>query len=353
MKRHRILVVDDSPISRAVLREILERDGDLQVVAEAADVDSACDLARTVSPDLVTMDVCMPGVGGLEGVARLMSLTPVPILVITALPAGPGSPLVFHALERGALDVLVKPSLAETSGGAALRAKVRLLAAVPVVVRPAPRLLPAREVPDEDRLREPAVVIGMAASTGGPASLARALADLAPDVDACVAIVQHLPAGLEPSFLSWVEQATALTVLTVDRPVVPRPGCVLVGRAGMHLVATEEGFTCRGAEPVDGHVPSGTVLFESLAQLFGPRSAGVVLSGAGIDGARGLLAIREAGGAAFVQAPSTAAMATMPLAALTSGAAPTEVPIAELGATLSAHAARHARWRSAGAGRAG
>ena len=331
--KRRVVVVDDSPILREALRELLEAEGDIEVVAEASDGEGAPGVVEKHMPDLVTMDIEMPGAGGLTAIEQIMARCPRPILVVTGLPFGPEGTLVFEAVRRGALDVAAKPSADEPEAGNRLRTQVRRLAGLPVVrhvlgLRPAglprgeaePVLNRSRGGDAEDA--GPPKVVGIAASAGGPAALAAVLSRLPAGFPACVAVVQHLPPGFAEPFSQFLATNTPLRVCVVKGRTAAAPGCVLIATDSRHLVAvSRETFVASDEPPVGGHRPSATVLFQSLAKVFGNLAAGVVLSGIGDDGAAGLAEMRRQGALTIAQDEKTCAVYGMPAAAVEAKAA--------------------------------
>ncbi len=315
----RVVIADDSPIFREVLHETLEADPDLTVVGEAPDGRTAVRLAEERAAELVVLDLQMPGMDGLEVIEELMARRPVPIVVLTSLPAGPGSGLVFEATRRGALDVIEKRAVDGGDGGARLRAQLRGLAAVRVVRRPrggapaAPKE-PARGV--EDGPPAERRVVGIGASAGGPPAVAAVLAGLPAGFKGCVAVVQHLSAGFDRSYASFLRSATALHVELVQGVAPIRPGTVLLAPDGYHLVARRDAFELSEAPPDGGHRPSVDALLSSLASAHGARAVGVVLSGMGADGARGAAALEAAGGLVIAQDEQTSGVFGMPRAAV-------------------------------------
>lgn len=346
------MVVDDSPDARDALKDLLERESDIEVVAFAADGERALSAVAAAAPDAVTMDIAMPGRGGLWAIGEIMAKHPVPILVVTAADLGPGSELPFEAIRLGALDLVAKPSVAPGSdGGAELRGRLRRIASVPVVRhigarrREAPWRAgaePARPVkgsaaaaPAVRVLGPAAKVVGVAASAGGPAALAQLLGSLPADFPACVAVVQHLPPGFTASFAQFLGSATSLRVSVVAGRAEAVAGTVLVAPHDRHLVAAFGGFFVTSDDPpVGGHRPSATALFRSMARAFGPRAAGVVLTGIGDDGAAGLADLRGAGALTVAQDEASAAVYGMPRAAVDAGAVEYMLPLAAIPGAL-------------------
>jgi len=368
MKR-RAVVVDDSAICRAQLRDWLEADGDVEVIGAAADGESAIDLINRLRPDIATIDLRLPGMSGLEVVTLLMARSPLPLLVLTGDPTGDDPELAFEAIRRGALDLLLKPSVNDEAGIRALRAHVRWLATVPVVRHldgnrsPEPRassgsepairipefswpIEPARP-PDPPPPPEPAsrpaarpragdpVIVGVAASAGGPSALATVLGSLSAELPICLAIVQHLPRGFAPSFVSFLQSRCSLTVRLGEPGLVPRAGAVVLAADDHHLELVDGRFALTTSPPVEGHRPSGTVLLRSLAPL-GSSAIGVVLSGIGRDGADGLRAMRERNAITFAQDAATSAVYGMPRAAVEDGAVQQSLPVSAIGEAIAA-----------------
>jgi two-component system chemotaxis response regulator CheB len=335
VKKIRVAIADDSSLFRAVLRQLLEAEGDITVVGEAADGERAIELVGEEVPDLLTVDMQMPGIGGLETIARVMARTPVPILVVTGQSAAPGSHLVFEAIGRGALELVEKGALSDDDGHA-LRSLARRLASVQVVrhlhvARSAPpAAAPPRALRTMARDR-----VAIAASSGGPSTLATLLKPLPGTFPACVAVVQHLPVGFTQAFARFLREHISLRVVIVEERVQPQPGVVLLPPDNRHLVITPEGLFAPSEQPaIGGHRPSATALFRSMAQVCAGRTAGVVLTGMGEDGAAGLLELRQAGGLTFAQDQKSAAVYGMPKAAVDAGAVGEVLGLSELSQAL-------------------
>ena len=381
MKR-RAVVVDDSAIWGSQLREWLEADGDVEVVGIAADGESAVELITRLRPDVATIDLRLPGMSGLEVVTLLMARSPLPLLVLTGDPTGDDPEIAFEAIRRGALDLLLKPSMDDEDAIRSLRTHVRWLATVPVVrhldghrspespsrttdtyrIEPGPRVESpprpgsaaaadasfalglsralARTAPSTS---DP-VIVGIAASAGGPSALATVLGGLSADLPICLAIVQHLPRGFAPSFVSFLQGRCSLAVRLAEHGLVPRPATVVLAPDDHHLELIDGRFALTSGPPVEGHRPSGTVLLRSLAPL-GSSAIGVVLSGIGRDGADGLRAMRERNATTFAQDPTTSVVYGMPRAAVEEGAAQQVLPVAALGDAIATAALCARRWR--------
>jgi two-component system chemotaxis response regulator CheB len=311
--RIRVLIVDDSPVVREVLREGLSREPDIEVVGEAGDGAQAVSLATDLRPDFVTMDLLMPIMGGTDATLRIMREAPCPILVVASAPDSTG-PLVQGALAGGALEVFHKPgagfddkSLHRLAGTIRRMVQVaRARALAQPVIR---RSLPLR--PSE------VAVVGVVGSTGAPRVLRDLLAGLPADFPAPIVVVQHTERGFATALVSWLATATKLSVKLARDGDSAAPGEVVVAGDDAHVEVTLDGrVRLRSGDIVDGFRPSGTVLLSSLAVAFGRRALGIVLSGMGTDGADGLGAICAAGGTAVVEDPESAVVAGMPERAL-------------------------------------
>ena len=313
----RAVIADDSPIARALVREWLEADDDIEVVGEAADGEAAIELITRLRPDVATIDLRMPGISGLELVAFLMARAPLPILVLTGENTRDDAGLAFEAVRRGALDLLPK----------------RDVRRVPVE-RGRPE---AAGCPRSLRATSDLVIVGIAASAGGPTALATVLGALSTDLPICVAIVQHLPRGFAPSFVSFLQARCSLAIRLAEGGMVPPVATVVLAPDDHHLELVDGRFALTSGPLVDGHRPSGTVLLRSLAPL-GSSAIGVVLSGIGRDGADGLRAMRERHATTFAQDAATSVVYGMPRAAIEEGGAQQALPLDEIGAAIAAAA---------------
>jgi two-component system chemotaxis response regulator CheB len=322
----RVVTVDDSPLFLEVLRDALEQDGDIEVVAEAEDARSALSHAARCKPDLMTLDLSMPGQDGLTTLEQLMAQRPVPVLVLTAQPTRGERDLVYEATRRGALEVLEKREACGTPDAQArLRELVRELARVQVVRHlPARHAFPLAAARPRAGVRGPlsCPVVGLGASAGGPLTLSEILSRLPRDLPACVAVVQHMSAGFADSFARYLQRSTDLEVRVVEKQARAEAGAVLLPAEGRHLVAIDaRTFAASDAEPVHRFRPSVDVLLSSLAWAHGPNAIGAVLTGMGDDGTLGLLDMRRAGAITFAQDEESSVVFGMPRAAIQAGAA--------------------------------
>lgn len=346
-RRRRVLVADDSALMRRVLADLIERSGRFHVIGTARDGREAVAQARRLAPDLITMDVEMPGLDGLGAIEAIMREAPRPIVVVSAH-AAPGSQHAIRALELGAVEIVAKPQPGDAEGlaslGPALLAALevasaanleRLPAGPEVQLGPGGQAAPVRPVaPGPARL-----AIAIAASTGGPRALARILPALAPGAQAATLIVQHMPAGFTRSLAHRLDQLSAIAVTEArdHSPVVADTAYVAPG--GYHMLVEGSSGAARvrldEGPPRWGVRPAADVLLESVARVFGPKAIGVVLTGMGRDGAAGLAALRKAGGRGLAQDRDSAVVYGMPQAAIAAGGADEVVALDQLAARLN------------------
>jgi two-component system chemotaxis response regulator CheB len=311
--RIRVLIVDDSPVVREVLRAGFSREPDLEVVGEAGDGSQAVRLATDLRPDLITMDLLMPIMGGTDAALRIMRDCPCPILVLASAP-GSSDQLAQDALVGEGLEVFHKPS-----EGFDDKSLPRLVGTIRRMVQVARARALAQPVIRRSLSLRPGEVgvVGVVGSTGAPRVLRDLLSGLPADFPAPIVVVQHTERGFANALVSWLAAATKLSVKLACEGDSARPGQVVVAGDDAHVELTIDGrVRLQRGDVVDGFRPSGTVLLSSLAAAFGRRALGIVLSGMGADGADGLGAIYAAGGTAVVEDPESAVVAGMPQRAL-------------------------------------
>lgn len=345
MEKHiRILLVDDDELFMDAVDLALSYDPRLEVVGRAADGRQGVALARTLKPDIITMDIHMPVMNGLDAVAAIMAECPAPIVMLST---DYTEQRVFAALERGALDVLEKPSIQWTEPETAeFCARLRLLAGTHVLSRPAAAQLPPVVLPVAALQRAPAArgveraparVVGVACSTGGPQALKVLLGALPVDFPACLLVVQHIQAGFTHSLVQWLNTACAIDVRLARDGEPVRRGTALIAPDGVHLLV-DRGGTVRlsGHDDGTGYRPSADATFDALASAYGASAVGVVLTGAGSDGAVGLARIAKRGGATLCQDPADAVVDGMPREAIATGQVRLVAPLARLAALIAA-----------------
>jgi two-component system chemotaxis response regulator CheB len=346
----RVLVVDDSATSRLLLTEILRADAEIEVVGQAVDGLEAVELVKKLRPDIVTMDVQMPRLDGFAATKRIMIETPTPILIITSLDPRALS-VSLEAIRAGALAALAKPgdprSPAFDEEARELVRQLKAMSQVKVVRHLAleAERLPGSPAPSGGILHDfRAEVVAIAASTGGPAAIHRILTALPADFPVPILVVQHISRGFSNGFATWLDKASPLHVKLAEEGERMRAGSVYVAGDDHHLcIASRRAIHLSSAEPVGGFRPSGTVLFDSVAAVFGRGAVGVILTGMGRDGVDGLRAIRRAGGRTIAESEATAVVYGMPGAAVADGVADFVLPLGDVCVALAGLSAVGAR----------
>jgi two-component system chemotaxis response regulator CheB len=333
----RVLIADDSATARAALVAFLAMDPGIVVVGEATDGVEVVQLAKERKPDVITMDLQMPRLGGLEAIVEIMAEAPSRILVICAVDDDREVDLSFRAVAAGALELIAKPRedfMQLRSWGKEVCEAVRLMAEIPVVRRRRPASLPDRE-PGRGRID----ILGVAASTGGPPALAAIFEQLARDLPIPVLVAQHIGPGFGAGLVRWLASVTPLRVLIATEGMACRPGCIYLPPDGRNLEVDREGVLRLPAGETL-HWPSANQLLISIAEAYGSRAGALVLTGMGDDGASGVAAILSRGGVALAQDEASSVVHGMPRAAILRGA--TAVPFVQLAGTIRELAAARA-----------
>jgi two-component system, chemotaxis family, protein-glutamate methylesterase/glutaminase len=349
-KKFRVLVVDDSAFMRKVLETIFSADDQLQVAGQAKDGREAVALAESLKPDVITMDINMPHMDGLQATAQIMTTNPKPIVIVSS-ESREGASSTLKALELGAIEFVAKPSsgidLDMNSVKEELLRKVKMAAKVRVV-RTASRLAstlqanggapPAPAKPAVSRAsvsvgadqRFPVVVL--AASTGGPATVMRLAPGFTKDFPAAVILVQHMPAAFTSQYAAQLEEFTEIRVKEAEANDSLQPGTLYICPGGQHLRVSPtgriqlDGVTGR----LNGYLPNIDVTLESVAAFAGPMGIAAILTGMGNDGAAGSKAVKAAGGIVFAQDEATSVIFGMPAEAIKTGAVDQTLPIDDI-----------------------
>jgi two-component system, chemotaxis family, protein-glutamate methylesterase/glutaminase len=332
----RVLIVDDSTFVRQALTRMLASDPGIEVVGSASDGHEGYEKACALRPDVITLDIKMPKMDGLEALRRIMKDCPAPVLLLSSH-TSEGADVTLRGLEIGAMDFVDKESvqghmnllgLAEE-----LKAKVRALASVPRgrVASFSPRPWPQRPVKLPARAAHGAEVVVIGTSTGGPPALQAIIPRLPEGFPSAVLVVQHMPVGFTRSLAERLDSRSVLNVREAEDGEAVAPGSVLVAPAGRHMKVRRRGKEAHvwlDDEPRSAlHRPSIDVLMASVARVYGSKVLGVVLTGMGSDGVIGLRAIREAGGRALAESEETCVIYGMPKAAVEAGVVDESFPL--------------------------
>jgi len=346
MSKTRVLVVDDSALIRNVLAQIIDSQPDMTVVGRAQDGLVAQELIRVHNPDVMTLDIEMPRMDGLELLELLMRTRPLPVVMVSTLTQR-GSEATLRALELGAVDFLPKPKLNVLLGllGYAEDIAFKLRAAARARVHP--RTAAGSDMPREraiaplgDRQASTEKLIFIGASTGGTEAIREVLLHLPADGPG-VLVTQHMPAGFTKSFAARLDSLCALTVKEAEDRERVLPGHVYIAPGDKHLRVRRGGagyLTALDAgEPVNRHRPSVEVLFGSAAEEVGRNALGVMLTGMGKDGAQAMVAMRKAGAFNIAQDEKSCVVFGMPREAIAAGAVDEVVPLAEIASRVIQH----------------
>ena len=335
-KKFRVLIVDDSAFMRKVLEQIFNADAQLQVAGHAKDGREAVAMAESLKPDVITMDINMPHMDGLQATAQIMTTNPRPIVIVSS-ESREGAASTLKALELGAIEFVAKPSsgvdLDMQSVKEDLLRKVRMAAKVRVVrtasrvaltvqgangnaapPKPAPIVRPAPSIPADQRF--PMVVL--AASTGGPATVMRLAPGFTRDFPAAVFLVQHMPASFTTQYAAQLAEFTSIRVKEAENGEPVQPGTLYICPGGQHLRVTPGGSIQLDSTSgrINGYLPNIDATMETVAAFAGSMSIGVVLTGMGNDGAQGAKAIKSAGGMVLAQDEATSVIFGMPAEAI-------------------------------------
>jgi two-component system chemotaxis response regulator CheB len=346
MSKIRVLIVEDSRAIREFLTHIIDRDPRLQVVAAYGSAEEALRELHRVAPDVISMDIRLPGMNGFDATKRIMAERPTPIVVVSASVEAEDLKISMNALRAGALAVVEKPvgashadyeRLAERiCTQLAIMSQVRVIrqrarrrgelgqASAPAATAKSPAVSPANY---QGTIRAVALV----ASTGGPSALVSVLEALPASFPLPVLVVQHITASFHKGFVAWLGDNCPLGVVEATDGQTPRPGTVHVAPAEKHLQLIGGVLRLDSGPPVCMQRPSGSVLFQSMACGLGSQALGVLLTGMGEDGAEGLRELRAAGGYTIAEDESTAVVYGMPAAAVRLGGVSESLPLPEIG----------------------
>lgn len=330
-KRIRVLIVDDSNLARSLLRAILEAEDDIEVVDEARDGREAVALARSLRPDVITMDLNMPVMDGMAAIDEIMHAKAVPILVVSS---ESDAERAYEALQLGALDVISKPDYSPEEA-AEFVSKVRLLAGVPVITllrrKPGLPIQPVHELVMLTTGRSYTQVFAIASSTGGPQALAALLPALGECFPAPVLIAQHMSDGFVEGMVHWLGSLCTLPVKVAEDGELLRPGQVYVSPSEVHLTLTPaHRVALKPRLEKDIYRPSCDALLSSVASACGRDAVGIIMTGMGHDGVKGMAAIKASGGITLAQDEATSVIYGMNQEAIDAGVIHRVLPLGDL-----------------------
>ena len=346
-KKTRVVVVDDSALVRSLLTEIINRQPDMESVGAASDPFVAREMIRNLDPDVITLDVEMPKMDGLDFLSKLMRLRPMPVVMVSTLTER-GAEVTLRALELGAIDFVAKPKIGVADGMRALAnditEKIRIAAraqvhrsATPVAASqaaPSGNAAPAVAAKPLGRLSTEKIIF-IGASTGGTEATKEVLMNLPPDSPAVV-ITQHMPAGFTKSYAARLDGLCKIRVKEAVDGERVLPGHAYIAPGGFHLSVERSGanYIARvsDGEPVNRHKPSVEVLFDSAARIVGQNALGIMLTGMGADGAKAMRTMRDAGSYNVCQDEATCVVFGMPREAIAHGAANEVLPLGKIAA---------------------
>jgi two-component system chemotaxis response regulator CheB len=342
MKRVRVLVVDDSALMRKMIPQMLEADPSIEVVGTAMDGTFCLKKIEELRPDVITLDLEMPGMNGIETLKEIMRRDPLPVIVVSSH-STEGASVTFKALGLGAFDFVTKPRdsahMADTAKE--LIAKIKA-AAECKVVRPGTFQIaaPAEKISATKAAPPPSKLVAIGISTGGPQALEFLLAQLPPDFPGAIVVVQHMPEGFTEMFARRLNELCSLRVKEAQSGDALQAGRVLICPGSRHIkvkrLTMGDIVVLNDDERVNGHRPSVDVLFNSVAEEFGPQAVAVIMTGMGDDGAEGLGAVKKAGGMTIAQSEESCVVYGMPKAAIERGYAARVIALDVLSATLQA-----------------
>ncbi len=342
--RVKVFIIDDSPMIRQILTSIIVSCSELELVGEAENGRVALEKLKTVTPDIITLDIQMPEMDGLETLERIMVVKPTPVIMISSFTKD-GADITFRALELGAVDYIQKPELSS------MRKNINLISDLLITKI---KIFSNFELPGKKRFKEKSFddeipVIGglpsfnipkvlpsdisyicIGASTGGTVALTQIIPKLKEGLKVPVLVVQHMPKHYTKSFANRLNLISKLTVIEAQGGEVITPGYVYIAQGGRHMKVRSGRIVLDDTEEVNCHKPSVDVLFYSMGAEFGSKNMAIILTGMGSDGARGIEFIKNAGGYTVAQDEESSVIFGMPSAAIKTGKVDRIIPLDEV-----------------------
>ena len=351
MAKTRVVVVDDSALVRSLLGEIINRQPDMECIGAASDPYVAREMIRNLNPDVITLDVEMPRMDGIDFLSKLMRLRPMPVVMVSTLTER-GADVTLKALELGAVDFVAKPKIGVADGLRLLaqditdKVRVAAKARVHKLVTPGAPAATSMSSTQPVRIAPPVANLGrlstekivfIGASTGGTEATKEVLINLPPDSPAVV-ITQHMPPGFTKSYATRLDSLCRIRVAEAQDGERILPGHAYIAPGGLHLSVERSGANyiarVQDGEPVNRHKPSVEVLFKSAARVVGPNAIGIMLTGMGADGAKAMREMRDAGAYNLAQDEASCVVFGMPREAINAGAVQEVLPLKQIAPQL-------------------
>jgi len=334
----KVLLVEDSKISLVILRRIINEFSQLEVVGEAENGLEALSLIPHVKPDVICTDLHMPQMDGLELTTEVMSHNPIPILVLSVSVQQEDTHHIFDVLEAGAVEICPKPLAGLTTENQQFKRelvnKISVISGVRVFKRKRRYSLQRQAVNLKNLTTAPTKsypkpkIIAIGTSTGGPPALQEIFSQLPANFSVPILCVQHICNGFLQGLIDWLAPTCKLPIKIAESGNKPQPGIIYFPPEQRQLKLDNQGnFVCSDAVPLDGHCPSATVTFESIAKFYGKKTTAILLTGMGRDGAKGMLTVTQAGGLTIAQDEATSIIFGMPKEAIELGGAREVLPL--------------------------
>ena len=323
------VIVDDSQLVRSIIKDFLESDGAFQIIGEAENGKAGVKLAEELNPDLITMDIEMPVMNGLEAIAEIKKFMTTAIVVITTHDT---AKMAYEATVKGALEFYAKDIFTSQMGPQQRDEIINTLKHITGIKRRVPV--------HHDKAKEAVIVprrisgVVIAASTGGPKALSQLCADIPKDFPVPITLVQHNTTGFDMGFAQWLDGYTPLHVCLAQEKTIPVKGNFYVAPTDKHLLISDTGFSFDYGEPVNNQKPAADMLFKSASEYYGESLVSVVLTGMGSDGAEGTRYVKKAGGITIAQDEGTSMIYGMPQAAAETGCVDLVLPLESIAQKL-------------------
>jgi two-component system chemotaxis response regulator CheB len=346
----KVLLVEDSPVAIAILQRVLQSSPQIKIVGTACNGKEALNLIPQLDPHVICTDFHMAQMDGLELTRQVMAKYPRPILVISNSVQADDPKNIFNLMQAGAIDIFPKPTTGLPSDYDRIReslvTKIKVLSGVKVFTKPLPKTVPSKaetiqtpsgktSIPKSFKVTDPIKIVAIGASTGGPQALQKVLSPLPKDFPVPILCTQHISEGFLQGLVDWLASECRLKVTIASEGELPLPGTVYFAPDNSHLELNSLGkLTGKASGAVDGHCPSVTVMFQSVAKYYGKTTLGILLTGMGKDGAAGMKTIAQAGGITIAQDEASSIVFGMPKEAIAIGGAQYILPVQEIAPSL-------------------